>query len=37
MRSGYTPDATFWDFVMPMLVQGIGMSLFFISMLTISF
>jgi DHA2 family multidrug resistance protein len=37
MRSGYTPDATFWDFMKPMLVQGIGMSLFFTSMLNISF
>jgi DHA2 family multidrug resistance protein len=37
MRSGYTPDATFWDFTKPMLVQGIGMSLFFTSMLNISF
>ncbi len=37
MRAGYTPDASFGDFVMPMLVQGIGMSLFFISMINISF
>src|SRR6201994_3573611 len=36
MRSGYTQDAGFWDFVMPMLVQGIAMSTFFVSMLTIS-
>lgn len=37
MRAGYTPDATFWDFTKPLLVQGIGMSLFFTSMLNISF
>jgi DHA2 family multidrug resistance protein len=37
MRAGYTPDATFWDFMRPLLVQGIGMSLFFTSMLNISF
>jgi DHA2 family multidrug resistance protein len=36
MRAGYTQDASFWDFVMPMLVQGIAMSTFFVSMLTIS-
>jgi DHA2 family multidrug resistance protein len=37
MRAGYTPDATYWDFAKPLLVQGIGMSLFFTSMLNISF
>jgi len=36
MRSGYTPDANFWALVMPMLVQGVAMSTFFISMVTIS-
>ena len=36
MRAGYTQDAGFWDFVMPMLVQGIAMSTFFVAMLTIS-
>ena len=36
MRAGYTQDAGFWDFVMPMLVQGIAMSTFFVSMITIS-
>jgi DHA2 family multidrug resistance protein len=36
MRAGYTPDATFTDFMLPMLVQGIGMSLYFTSMLNIS-
>jgi DHA2 family multidrug resistance protein len=36
MRAGYTQDAGFWDFVMPMLVQGIAMSTFFVAMITIS-
>ncbi|HWA30148.1 MAG TPA: DHA2 family efflux MFS transporter permease subunit [Rhizomicrobium sp.] len=36
MRAGYTQDASFWDFVMPMLVQGVAMSTFFVAMLTIS-
>jgi len=36
MRAGYTQDAGFWDFVMPMLVQGVAMSTFFVAMLTIS-
>lgn len=36
MRSGYTTTASFWDFVLPLLVQGIAMSTFFLSMLTIS-
>jgi DHA2 family multidrug resistance protein len=35
MRSGFTPDADFGAFVMPMLVQGVAMSVFFISMVTI--
>jgi DHA2 family multidrug resistance protein len=36
MRAGYTTYASFWDFVMPMLVQGIAMSTFFVALLTIS-
>ncbi|HEY1710069.1 MAG TPA: DHA2 family efflux MFS transporter permease subunit [Rhizomicrobium sp.] len=36
MRAGYTNDAGFWDFVMPLLVQGVSMSTFFVAMLTIS-
>lgn len=36
MRAGYTADASFGAFVMPMLVQGIAMSMFFVSMLTIA-
>ncbi len=35
MRSGFPPDASFEVLVMPMLVQGIAMSTFFVSMLTI--
>lgn len=35
MRADYTPDASFAVFVMPLLVQGIGMSMFFIAMLSI--
>ena len=36
MRSGYTTSASSWDFMLPLLVQGIAMSIFFLSMLTIS-
>jgi DHA2 family multidrug resistance protein len=36
MRANYTGDAGFWDFVWPLMVQGIAMSTFFVSMLTIS-
>ena len=36
MRAGYTTYAGFWDFVMPLLVQGIAMSTFFVALLTIS-
>ncbi|NGY04768.1 DHA2 family efflux MFS transporter permease subunit [Solimonas terrae] len=35
MRAGYTADAGFWTYVMPLLVQGIAMSMFFVSMLAI--
>jgi DHA2 family multidrug resistance protein len=35
MRGQYGPDADFKELVMPMLVQGVGMSAFFISMVTI--
>lgn len=35
MRSGYTPDASFSALVMPMLVQGVAMSTFFVSMVTL--
>jgi len=36
MRSGYTPDASFATLVAPMLVQGVAMSVFFVSMITIN-
>ena len=36
MRSGYTAQATFIDFMIPLLVQGVSMSTFFLAMLTIS-
>jgi DHA2 family multidrug resistance protein len=35
MRSGYTPDANFSSLILPLLVQGIAMSNFFVSMLAI--
>ncbi|WP_028080961.1 DHA2 family efflux MFS transporter permease subunit [Solimonas soli] len=35
MRAGYTADASFAAYVTPLLVQGVGMSMFFVSMLTI--
>ena len=35
MRSLYTPDADFYALVMPMLVQGVAMSTFFIAMITL--
>ena len=37
MRAGYTADASFIAFVMPQLVQGIAMGMFFVSMLAIIF
>jgi DHA2 family multidrug resistance protein len=36
MRSGFTQDVDFKALVWPMLVQGVAMSLFFISMVTLS-
>jgi MFS transporter, DHA2 family, multidrug resistance protein len=35
MRGGLTPDASFAVLVAPMLVQGVAMSTFFVSMITI--
>lgn len=35
MRSGYTADASFMTYVLPLLVQGIGMGTFFIALLAI--
>ena len=36
MRSGYTTSASFTDFMLPLLVQGVAMATFFLAMLTIS-
>ena len=36
MRSGYTSDASFSALVVPMLVQGVAMSTFFVSMISIT-
>lgn len=36
LRSGYTPDASFRDLVIPMLVQGVALATFFVSMVTLS-
>lgn len=35
MRAGYTADASFSAYVLPLLVQGIGMAMFFVAMLSI--
>jgi DHA2 family multidrug resistance protein len=35
MRSDYTPDSSFVTLMIPLVVQGIAMSVFFVSMLTI--
>ncbi len=35
MRGGLTPDANFGALVVPMLVQGVALSTFFVSMITI--
>jgi DHA2 family multidrug resistance protein len=35
MRAAYPPDASFRVLIMPLFVQGIAMSVFFVSMLTI--
>lgn len=35
LRSLYAPDADFYELVVPMLVMGVGMSGFFISMVTL--
>ena len=37
MRANYTPDASFWALTFPVLIQGIGMATFFISLITIAF
>lgn len=36
MRSGYTADASYVAYMLPLLVQGVAMSMFFVSMLAIA-
>ena len=36
MRAAYPPDASFWVFVVPLLVQGVAMGTFFVALVTIS-
>ena len=36
MRAAYPPDASFWVFAMPALVQGLAMGIFFVALLTIA-
>jgi MFS transporter, DHA2 family, multidrug resistance protein len=36
MRSGFTTDVDVWGLVLPQLVQGIAMSMFFVAMVTLS-
>jgi DHA2 family multidrug resistance protein len=35
MRANFTNDAGFWDFTLPLMVQGIAMATFFLAMITI--
>jgi DHA2 family multidrug resistance protein len=37
MRAGFTSDASFMAFMVPQLVQGLGMGLFFVTMLAVIF
>jgi DHA2 family multidrug resistance protein len=37
LRSQYTPDASFWTLMFPLLLQGLAMSMFFVPLITISF
>ena len=36
MRAALPPDASFWTFVLPLLVQGVAVGMFFVSLLAIS-
>jgi DHA2 family multidrug resistance protein len=36
MRAAYPPDASFWVFALPALVQGVAMGAFFVALLTIA-
>lgn len=35
MRAGYTPDSSFQVLIIPLLVQGVAMGLFFVALLTV--
>ena len=35
LRAGFTADAAFFNFVLPLLIQGIAMATFFLAMITI--
>ena len=35
LRSRFTPDTSFWTFALPMLLQGLAMTTFFVPLLTI--
>ncbi|MDR7258613.1 DHA2 family multidrug resistance protein [Sphingomonas sp. BE270] len=37
LRSQYTPDASFWTLMFPLLLQGLAMSMFFVPLVTLSF
>jgi len=36
MRARYTADADFWALVLPLMVQGVAMGMFFVALLTIT-
>jgi DHA2 family multidrug resistance protein len=36
MRAAYPPDASYWVFIVPLLVQGVAMGMFFVALFTIS-
>jgi DHA2 family multidrug resistance protein len=36
MRAGLNAEASYWDFVAPMLMQGVGMAMFFISFVALT-
>ncbi|HTC44012.1 MAG TPA: DHA2 family efflux MFS transporter permease subunit [Steroidobacteraceae bacterium] len=36
MRAAYPPDASFWVFVIPLLVQGVALGMFFVALYSIA-
>lgn len=36
MRAGYTDTASFWDYTIPLLVQGIAVGTFFVALVSVS-